>query len=69
MKQNTKYRATSVHQALNREKVRSIKALRNALKGEMGVSKNQIDAAKAILELLTYYEPSVISDKAPDDED
>ena len=57
MAKNTRYRAANIHNALNKDKVKSIKTLRSALKGDQTVSKTQIDAAKAILELLTYFEP------------
>jgi len=61
MAKNTRYRSTNIHNFLNKEKVKSVKTLRRALKGDQAVSKTQIDAAKAILELLTYYEPEGVS--------
>jgi|TARA_B100001094_G_scaffold312700_1_gene349645 hypothetical protein len=55
----TRYRAANIHNHLNKNKVRSLKLLAKALKGE-DVLASQIQAARATLELLSIYEPAGI---------
>lgn len=55
----TRYRATNIHNHLNKNKVRSLKLLHKALQGEE-VLPTQIQAARATLELLSRWEPAGI---------
>ena len=60
----TRYRASNIHNHLNKNKVRSLKLLTKALQGEE-VLASQIQAARATLELLSIYEPAGIQAAEP----